>query len=136
LAIAFLLGAKSCGDPYGSAREEVEDFMEEIKEKEGFSAVKHLHPSFRDALIKEVKLPVQFTEMKPSEILACLLSSMGANIGDVEVEEGRAVDDRTVRVKVRVRDKNDLERIFNFLLVREGDKWYIADITPHTADLK
>lgn len=136
LAVAFLFGVKSCGDPYGSAKDRVEDFMEEIREKEGMEAVRYLHPTFRDTLVRDLKLPVQFTEMKPSEVLACLLSSMGSGIKDVEVGEGTRIDDRTVKLKVRVKDRNELEKIFNFVLVREEEEWFIADITPYTLERK
>ncbi len=136
LAVAFLFGIKSCGDPYGSAQERVEEFMEEIREREGLEAVKYLHPSFRDSLTKDIELPVQFTEMKPSEVLACLLSSMGANIKDVEVDEAEPTGEKMVTMKVKVKDKNELERIFRFVLIKEGDEWYIADITPYTLERK
>ncbi len=134
-ALAFLalalLGVKSCGEPYGDAEDTVEDFMRKIKRKEGFEALKFLHPAYRENLTKDLKLPVQFTELKPSEVLACLLSSMGRNIEDVEVKDGKMVGERTVFVKVKVEDKNEIEKMFTFVLVREDDRWYIADITPY-----
>ncbi len=129
LAVALLLGIKSCGESYDGAQDVVEDFMEEIQEKEGDEAIKYLHPSFRDNLTKDVKLPVQFTEMKPSEVLSCLLSTMGSNIEDVDVKDGKLIGDNTAIIKVSVEDKDEIKKIFNFVLIKEDGEWLIADIS-------
>lgn len=132
LGVLFLLGVKSCGEPYGDAKDVVEDFMEEIREQEGTEAIRFLHPSYRDNLAKNVQLPIQFTETTPSEVLACLLSTMGANIEEVDVKEGRMIGDRTALIKVRVEDKNGIDKLFSFVLIKEDDEWKIADITSYT----
>ncbi len=134
LAVALLFGIKSCGEPYGGAEETVEKFMEEIQEKEGYEAIKYLHPSFRDNLAKDIRIPVQFTELKPSEVLSCVLSTMGAGIEEVDMQGGKMIGDRTAIIKVKVEDKSGLEKIFNFVLIKEEDRWYIADISPYTPE--
>lgn len=136
LVALTLFGIKSCGEPYGAAKDTVEDFMEEIKEKEGMEAIRYLHPSYRDSLAKEIKLPVQFTELRPSEVLACLLSTMGANIEEVEVKDGKIIGENTALIKVKVEDKNDIEKIFSFVLIKEDGKWLIADISPYVPPTK
>jgi len=136
LAVALILGVKSCGEPYDAAKNVVDEFMEEIQEGEGSEAIEYLHPSFRDNLSKELKLPIQFTELKPSQVLACLLSTMGAEIEDVEVKEGKLIGDNTALIKVKVEDRSDIEKIFSFVLIKEDDKWLIADITPYVPELK
>ena len=135
VAVALLLGIKSCGEPYDGAKDVVEDFMEEVQEKEGHEAIKYLHPSFRDNLSKDIKLPVQFTELRPSEVLACLLSTMGANIEDFDVKEGKLIGDNTALLKVKVEDKNEITKLFSFVLIKEEDRWLIADITPYVPEL-
>ncbi len=129
LAVALLFGIKSCGESYDGAQDVVEDFMEEVQEKEGDEAIKYLHPSFRDSLTKDIKLPVQFTEMKPSEVLSCLLSTMGSNIDDVDVKDGKLIGENTAIIKVSVEDKDEIKKIFNFVLIKEDGEWLIADIS-------
>ncbi len=136
LSIVLFLGIKACTEPYDNASESVEHFIKYIKKKKGMSALKYLHPSFRDNLIKDVKLPFELTEMKPSEILACLLSSMGTNIEDAHVENIQSINENTLKVRVKIEDKNELEKLFNFILIKEGNNWYIADISPYTIDKK
>lgn len=131
LSVAFLLGIKSCGEPYDPAKDVVEEFMEGVKKKEGHEALKLLHPSFRDNLSKEVRIPIQLTETRPSEVLACVLSTIGANIDEVDVKEGRLIGEKTALIKVWVRDKGGIDKLFTFVLVKEDDRWRIADITPY-----
>ncbi len=130
-AVVIFLGIKACGEPYEGAKDVVEEFMEEIREMEGRDALKYLHPTYRDSLAKDLKIPVQFTEMRPSELLACALSTMGEGIEDVEIQEGKMIGENTALVKVKVEDKNEIVKIFNFVLVKEGGKWLIADIGPY-----
>jgi len=131
VAVALILGVKSCGEPYDSAKDTVEEFMEEIQEGEGFEALRYIHPSFRDNLTKDIKLPVQFTELRPSEMLACLLSTMGANIEEVKIKGGELISENTAIIRVKVEDKNEIAKLFDFVLIKDGDNWMIADITPH-----
>ncbi|GEM_PF-614166 len=131
LGVALLFVLKSCGEPYNKAKDVAEEFLDEIQEKEGKEALRYLHPSFRDGLIKDIRIPVQFTEMKPSEVLACVLSTMGANIDEFEVREGKLIGDRTALLKVSITDKSGIEKLFSFVLIKEGDRWLIADITPY-----
>lgn len=136
VAVALIFSLKSCGEPYEPAEEAVDSFLEEVQEKEGFDALKYLHPSFRDNLAKDLKLPVQFTELKPSEALACLLSTMGANMDDYEIKGGKMIGESTAIIKARVVDKDGIEKLFNFVLIKEDDRWLIADISPYTPDMK
>ena len=136
LVLAFLLGIKACGEPYEDAEGVVEEFMEEIKEGEGHEAVKFLHPAYRDNLAKDLKLPVQFTELKPSQVLGCLLSTMGESIEEVEVKEGKLIGDRTALLKVKVEDMEGIKKLFTFVLVKEDGEWMIADITPYVPSLE
>ncbi len=131
LTLALLFGIKSCGESYNAAEDTVDEFMSEIKDREGHEAMRYLHPSYRDNLSKEVRLPVQFTELKPSEVLACLLSTMGSNIDDFDVKEGKLIGENTALIKVEVEDKNGIEKLFSFVLIKEDGKWLIADITPY-----
>ncbi len=131
LGIALLFGIKACGEPYEGAEGVVEEFMEEVSEGEGMEAIKFLHPTYRDNLAKDLRLPVQLTEMKPSQALACLLSTMGSNIDEVEVKDGKLIGDRTALLKVKVEDKSGIKKLFTFVLVREDGEWMIADITPY-----
>ncbi len=91
-------------------------------------AVKYLHPSYRDNLAKDLKLPVQFTEMKPTEILACAFSIMGRGIEEVEVKDTEMVGDKTALVKVRIEDREEIEKILTFVVMKDANKWYIVDI--------
>ncbi len=127
--LAGALFIKSCGEPYGEAKEATLEFMEEIQEGEGKDAIRYLHPSYRDALAKDLKLPVQFTELKPSEVLSCLLSSMGQNIEDVDVVSAKSLGEYAAEVVLKVEDENELEKIFRFIVIKdsEGD-WKIANI--------
>ncbi|AAC06501.1 DUF4878 domain-containing protein [Aquifex aeolicus] len=134
IVLAVIAGAlilKSCGEPYSGAKETVGEFMEEIAEGEGRDAIKYLYPAYRDELAKNFKLPVQFTEMKPSEVLACVLSTMGRNIDEVEIKKAIAVNPNTANVVVKVEDKEGIEKFFSFTVVKEGDKWYIAKIEKY-----
>ncbi|HIQ30935.1 MAG TPA: DUF4878 domain-containing protein [Aquifex aeolicus] len=131
LGTLFVFGIKSCGEPYGEAQDVVEEFMEEVRDREGASAIRFLHPSYRDSLTKDLSLPIQFTEMRPSEVLACLLSAMGSGINSVEVKSGKLVGSNTALIKVKVEDDRELEKLFTFVLIKEGDGWKIADISPY-----
>ncbi|NPA32599.1 MAG: DUF4878 domain-containing protein [Aquificae bacterium] len=128
---ALVAGAmilKSCGEPYSGAAETVEEFMEEVMEGDGMDAVQYLHPSYRDELAKNLRLPVQFTELRPTELLACALSTMGAGIDDVDIKKVKLAGEDVAKVVVSVEDKEGLEKLFSFLVVKEGDRWYIAKI--------
>ncbi len=121
---------RACGEnPEKSARNLVKDFIEEIRDGEGKEAVKLLYPPFRDALVQDVKLPLQLTEMKPSEVLACLLSSMGENIKKVKVLDASKIDDKHAEVMVKVIDKGGVEKIFTFIVIKDEKKWKIASIS-------
>ncbi|RLJ70610.1 uncharacterized protein DUF4878 [Hydrogenivirga caldilitoris] len=135
-ATFLLFGIKSCGEPYGAAKDTVEEFLEEVKDKKGQEALRYLHPTFRDSLAKEVKLPIELTELKPSQVLACFLSSMGANIDEIKVMEGKPLGKENAMVKVKVVDGSGIEKLFNFVLIKEGDKWLIVDITPYKPEIK
>lgn len=137
--LAIIAGAlilKSCGEPYSGAKETVSEFMEEISEGEGKDAIKYLYPAYRDELARNFKLPVQFTEMKPSEVLACVLSTMGRNIDEVEVKKAIAINPNTANVIVRVEDEEGIEKFFSFTVVKEGDKWYIAKIQNYVPQVE
>ncbi|GAB6066499.1 DUF4878 domain-containing protein [Aquifex pyrophilus] len=123
---------KSCGEPYSGAKETVDEFMEEIMEGEGRDAIKYVHPTYRDELAKNLKLPVQFTELRPSELLACAFSTMGENIDDVDIKDARMLSKSTAKVIVSVKDREGLEKLFSFIVVKEGKKWYIAKIEKYT----
>ena len=127
--LAFFV-LKSCGEnPEKSARNTVKDFIENIRDGEGKDAVKLLYPPFRDALVQDVKLPIQLTEMKPSEILACLLSSMGENIKKVKMLDTSRIDDKHAEVIVKVIDKEGVEKIFTFIVIKDEKRWRIASIS-------
>jgi hypothetical protein len=136
LILLALILIKSCADPSGDAKETVEEFLERIREGEGIEAVRLLHPSFRDSLVEKVKLPVQFTELKPSELLACVLTTMGHSIEDVEVDGSEVVGEKTALVKVKIEDKDEIEKIFTFVVMRDTDRWYIVDITSFVPQRK
>ena len=136
LGVALILGIKACGEPYEGAEGVVEEFMEEIQEGEGSEAIKFLHPTYRDNLAKDLKLPVQFTELKPSQVLACLLSTMGAGIEEVDVKGGQLIGDKTALLKVKVEDKEGIKKLFTFVLVKEDGEWLIADITPYVPSME
>ncbi len=129
--LAGVLFIKSCGEPYREAEEVVTEFMEEIQEGEGKDAIKYLYPSYRDALARDLKLPVQFTELKPSQVLSCVLSSMGENIEEVEVVRGKSLGDSVAEVVLKVEDENELDKVFRFILIKDSDDdWKIAGIEP------
>lgn len=128
--LAFFV-IRSCGkSPEGQAEDAVKDFISAIKDREGEDAVKLLYPPFRDALAQNVKLPVEITELKPSELLACVLSSMGNNIKKVKYLDAKNIDDKHVEVLVKVIDKNGIEKLFSFILIKDEKKWKIASISP------
>lgn len=136
--VAIALGAvllaffvfRACGeDPEESAKDTVRDFIESIREGEGREAVMLLYPPFRDALVQDVKLPLQLTEMKPSEILACLLSSMGENIKKVKVLDTSKIDERHAEVILKVLDRDGVEKIFTFIVIKDEKRWRIASIS-------
>ncbi len=129
LILLALIAIKSCADPYGDAEEVVEEFIDSIREGEGMEAVKLLHPSFRDTLTAEVKMPVQFTELKPSQLLACALSTMGHGIEDFDIYSGELIGEKTALVKVKIEDKDDIEKIFTFVVMKDTERWYIVDIS-------
>lgn len=126
---------KSCGEPYNAAKDIVEDFMGEIMEGEGKKAVQFIHPSYRDELVKNLKLPLQFTELRPTELLACVLSVMGMNIEDIDIKNAKMVNRDTAKVIVSVEDKEGLEKLFTFVVVKEGDRWYIVKIDKYVPSI-
>jgi len=122
---------RSCGgSPESQARDIVEDFISAVKDKDGKDAVKLLYPPFRDALVQEVKIPVQLTEMKPSELLACILSSMGENIKKVKYMDTKKIDESHVEVLVKITDKEGVDKIFSFIIIKDEKRWKIASISP------
>ena len=128
LAVFFLF--RACGNsPEESARDIVKEFIENIRDEEGAEAVKLLYPPFRDALVQDVKLPIQLTEMKPSQILACALSSMGENIKKVRVLDSTKIDEKHVEVLVKVIDRDGVEKIFTFIVIKDEKTWKIASIS-------
>jgi hypothetical protein len=96
---------------------------------DGKEAVKLLYPPFRDALMQDVKVPLQLTEMKPSEMLACVLSSMGENIKKIKVLDAKGIDDKHWEVIVKVIDKNGMEKILAFITIKDEKRWKIASIS-------
>ncbi|MCS7261937.1 MAG: DUF4878 domain-containing protein [Aquificaceae bacterium] len=121
---------RACGkSPEESARAVVQDFVENIREGEGKKAVKLLYPPLRDALSQDLKLPLQLTEMTPSQTLACLLSSMGENIKRVKVVDTSRIDDKHVEVLLKVMDKQGKEKFFTFIVIKEDKNWRIASIS-------
>ncbi len=128
LILITLIFIKSCADSSGDAREVVEEFLEEVREGEGMEAIKYLHPSYRDSLAKDLKLPIQFAEIKSTELLACALSTIGGGVKEVEVKDTEMVGDKTALVKVRIEEKEEIERILTFVVMKDANKWYIVDI--------
>ncbi|WP_448587934.1 DUF4878 domain-containing protein [Thermocrinis sp.] len=134
IILAVVLGGffvfRACGtSPEEASKDTVKEFISAIRDGEGKEAVSMLYPPFRDALAPNVKLPVQLTEMKPSELLACALSSMGENIKKVKILDVKKVDDKHVEVMVKVIDKNGVEKIFYFITIKDEKKWKIASIS-------
>ncbi len=128
--LAGFLVFRACGkNPEGSAQKTVEEFIDAIRDEEGKDAVKLLYPPFRDTLVMDLKLPVQLTEMKPSEVLACMLSSMGSNIKKVKYLDSKRIDDKHVEVLVRVRDKEGVDKVFTFTVMKDEKRWRIASIS-------
>ncbi len=121
----------SCSEPYEEAEDVVEEFMESLMEGRGMEAVRLLHPSFRDLLSGKIDLPVQFTELKPSELLACALTTMGHGIEEVEVYGEELIGEKTALIRVRVEDKEEIEKIFTFVVMKDAERWYIVDITSY-----
>ncbi|MFN3947771.1 MAG: DUF4878 domain-containing protein [Aquificaceae bacterium] len=134
ILIALVLAAffvfRACGEsPEASARKTVKEFIERIRDEEGKKAVKLLYPPFRDALVQDLKLPIQLTEMKPSEVLACVLSSMGENIKKVKVLDANKIDDKHAEVIVKIIDKQGMEKVFTFIVIKDEKRWKIASIS-------
>jgi len=118
---------RACGtSPEEASEGIVKEFISAIKDGDGKEAVKLLYPPFRDALVQDVKLPLQLTEMKPSEMLACVLSSMGENVKKVKVLDVKAIDDKHGEVIVKVIDKNGTEKILAFITIKDEKRWKIA----------
>ncbi len=128
ILLAFLL-FKSCGDSSKEAKGTVEDFISAIRDENGEKAVRLLYPPFREALVSQVKMPFELTEMKPSELLACTLSTMGKNIKKVKYVDVSKVDDNHTEVVVRITDREGMEKMFTFILIKEENKWKIASIS-------
>ncbi|MFN7064915.1 MAG: DUF4878 domain-containing protein [Aquificaceae bacterium] len=127
--LAFFL-FRACGDsPEEIARDTVKDFIEKIRDEEGKEAVKLLYPPFRDALAKDLRLPIQLTETTPSQLLACILSSMGEDIKKIKVIDSSKIDDKHTEVMVRIVDKQGVEKIFTFIVIKDEKKWRIASIS-------
>jgi len=133
ILVLVLLGFfvfRGCGtSPEEASKDTVKGFMSAIREGEGKEAVKLLYPPFRDALVQDVKLPIQITEMKPSELLACALSSMGENVKKVKIIDVKRIDDNHVEVLVKVIDKNGVEKLFWFVTIKDEKRWKIASIS-------
>ena len=129
LILILTFSIKSCAEPSADAEEVVEEFLEELQEGKGIKAVRYLHPSYRDSLAEELKLPLRFTEMKPTELLSCALSTMGNGIKETDLLETEMVGNRTALVKVMVEDKEEIEKIFTFVVMKDAERWYIVDIT-------
>ncbi len=134
LILAVILGGffvlRTCGtSPEEASEDTVREFISAMKDGKGREAVKLLYPPFRDALAQEVKLPLQLTEMKPSEVLACLLSSMGENIKKTKILDVKTIDDKHVEVMVKIIDKNRTEKIIVFITIKDEKKWKIASIS-------
>ncbi len=127
--LAFFIFRACSESPEESARDTVKEFIEEVKDGEGKEAVKLLYPPFRDALAQELKMPVQLTELKPSEMVACLLSSMGENIKKVKVLDSSKIDDRHAEVLVKIIDRQGVEKVFTFIVIKDEKKWKIASIS-------
>ncbi|MEZ0361094.1 MAG: DUF4878 domain-containing protein [Hydrogenobacter sp.] len=126
--LAFFV-VRSCKEsPQDEAKQTVKEFVSAIKDRDGEKAVKLLYPPFRDALVQNVKLPIEITEMKPSELLACILSSMGKNIKSVKYLDTKKIDDQHVEVLVKVIDKEGIEKLFSFILIKDEKRWRIASI--------
>ncbi|WP_448583752.1 DUF4878 domain-containing protein [Thermocrinis sp.] len=130
LVLLGFLFFRACGtSPEEASKDTVKEFMSAIRNGEGKEAVGLLYPPFRDALVQEVKLPIQITEMKPSELLACALSSMGENVKKVKILDVKKIDDKHVEVLVKVIDKNGVEKLFWFITVKDEKRWKIASIS-------
>ncbi len=130
VAFVGFLVLRGCGASLeDEARDRVKEFIEYVREGEGKDAVKLLYPPFRDALTMDLKVPVQLTEMKPSELLACVLSSMGENIKKVKVLDAKQIDERHVEVLLRVIDKGGIDKVFTFILIKDGEDWKIASFS-------
>jgi hypothetical protein len=121
---------RACGtSPERASEGTVKEFISAIKDGDGKEAVKLIYPPFRDALVQDIKVPLQLTEMKPSEMLACVLSSMGENIKKVKVLDVKAIDDKHGEVIVKVIDKNGMEKIMAFITIKDEKRWKIASIS-------
>ncbi|MCI4458031.1 MAG: DUF4878 domain-containing protein [Thermocrinis sp.] len=121
---------RACGtNPEEASESTVKEFLSAIKDGDGKEAVMLLYPPFRDALVQDVKLPVQLTEMRPSEMLACALSSMGENIEKVKVLDVKAIDDKHGEVIVKIVDKNGTEKLLDFITIKDEKRWKIASIS-------
>ncbi|RMH80200.1 MAG: DUF4878 domain-containing protein [Acidobacteria bacterium] len=134
LAIGAVLLAffvfRACGeDTKDKARGTVKEFIERVRDGEGKEAVKLLYAPYRDALSQDFKLPIQLTEMKPSEVLACVLSSMGENIKRVKYLDVREIDDKHAEVLVKVIDREGVEKILAFIVIKDEKNWRIANIS-------
>ena len=128
--LAVFLLVRGCGEnPERSAKNTVVDFIENIRDGEGKDAVRLLYPPFRDALAQDLKMPIQFTEMKPSEVLSCVFSSMGENIKKVKVLNTSKIDDKHVEVTLKVIDKEGVDKIFTFIVIKDEKSWKIASIS-------
>ena len=124
-----VLGVNACGEPHGDAREVVEEFFEKLEDEEGLEAVRLLHPTFRDSLARDIKVPIRIADLKPSQAVACVLATMGSAVDKVEVLDTKGDEDRA-EVKVRTVDKEGIDRILVFEVVKEKDRWFITDIKP------
>jgi len=55
---------------------------------------------------------------------------MGNNIKKVRYLDAKNIDDKHVEVLVKVIDKNGIEKLFSFILIKDEKKWKIASISP------
>ncbi|MCS7308271.1 MAG: DUF4878 domain-containing protein, partial [Aquificaceae bacterium] len=57
------------------------------------------------------------------------LSSMGENIKKVKVLDSTKIDERHVEVLAKVIDRDGVEKIFTFIVIKDEKTWKIASIS-------
>ncbi|SHK42634.1 DUF4878 domain-containing protein [Thermocrinis minervae] len=130
LLLAGFFVVKGCSSsPERQALGTVKEFMEAIRDKDSKDAVNLLYPPYRDALAQQVNVPIQFVELKPSEMVGCVLTSMGEKIKEVKYLDASKIDDTHTEVVIKVVDKDKTEKILSFILVKDGKSWKIANIS-------
>ncbi|MCX7871648.1 MAG: DUF4878 domain-containing protein, partial [bacterium] len=63
------------------------------------------------------------------EVLSCVFSSMGENIKKVKVLNTSKIDDKHVEVTLKVIDKEGVDKIFTFIVIKDEKSWKIASIS-------